>query len=380
MNINISTVENELHHLGYMPISTTSNEQCIILHKVENGQDKCVAVISANSFFHRSIADTRAKIIFEIQHSRLSKPIKKNNLLICVQGVSGTSHHFIGKNIVFINNDEDKFYSSFISSSMKKEVEILHSYRNIEKDKYKQEKYLFPEEHRHMIFPLYILVGLIIYMYVINLFNHNYLGYSVNKVIDGEWQTMITYMFSHKNIYHLIVNCTALISLGSIVMSIEGMLGFSLIYFMGGFMAALTDCILIQKGYGSPDTITIGASGAIFALLGALLVESFSDFIMEQKRLQILMIIIPTLILSNVSKSVNVKVHISGFIIGAIITILVRLINRNISYAKVQSLRKRAAKKTIEMENLYTHGKKHIKGFIGPSNYNNNFSRTIYYK
>ena len=380
MNISISTVANELQHLGYMPISTTVNNQCILLHKIENGQGKCVAVISALTFFHRSIADTRAKINYEIQHSRLSKSIKKENLLICIHGATGTSHHYLGKNIIFLNSDNERFHSLFISSTMQKEATILRSYMNIEKNRTRQGKYLFPEDHRHMIFPLYILVGLIIYMYATNLFNHNHLGYSVNKVLNGNWTSMFTYMFSHKNIYHLLVNCSALVSLGSIVMSIEGTLGFSLIYFIGGFMAALTDCILIQRGYGSPDTITVGASGAIFALLGAMLIESFSDLAMENKRLQVVMIIIPTLIVSNISKTVNTKVHISGFIIGAIITIIVRLINRNVGYAYIHLLRRNTAEKIKEMENLYTHGKKHIKGFIGPNNYNNNMHRTIYYK
>jgi membrane associated rhomboid family serine protease len=82
-------------------------------------------------------------------------------------------------------------------------------------------------------------------------------------VADGEVYRIITSGFLHYTPLHLLFNMYALYILGTMMEPVIGSVRFSLIYFvslLGGSFGAL----LL-----SPDTLTAGASGAVFGLMGA---------------------------------------------------------------------------------------------------------------
>lgn len=77
---------------------------------------------------------------------------------------------------------------------------------------------------------------------------------------------MLTAMFVHGGIWHLLLNMLALWMIGR---SLEPMLGrgrYVALYLIGGFGGSVAVACI------SPDIATVGASGAVFALMGALLV------------------------------------------------------------------------------------------------------------
>ncbi len=82
---------------------------------------------------------------------------------------------------------------------------------------------------------------------------------------DGEWWRIVTGAFMHGGILHLALNMLALYQLGSFL---EAMLG-------APRMLAIYAIALVGGGLGiiyfAPDEVTVGASGAIFGLFGALL-------------------------------------------------------------------------------------------------------------
>ena len=83
---------------------------------------------------------------------------------------------------------------------------------------------------------------------------------------DGEYWRLITAGFLHAGFFHLFLNMFSLYILGTILEPAIGTLRFGLIYFVsllaGSFGVVLTD----------PDAATVGASGAIFGLMGAAVV------------------------------------------------------------------------------------------------------------
>ncbi len=78
----------------------------------------------------------------------------------------------------------------------------------------------------------------------------------------GEYYRLFTLMFLHGSFEHLIFNGFALYAIGSVVERFFGSLRFVLIYFLGGLAASIVSLIF------TPAPV-VGASGAVFALVGA---------------------------------------------------------------------------------------------------------------
>ena len=89
------------------------------------------------------------------------------------------------------------------------------------------------------------------------------LGAKVNyKIADLEIWRLITAMFLHGGVAHIIFNSVALLSFGKITELIFGKKKFLIIYFISGLFGSIASFI-------SNDAVSVGASGAIFGLLGA---------------------------------------------------------------------------------------------------------------
>jgi membrane associated rhomboid family serine protease len=89
-------------------------------------------------------------------------------------------------------------------------------------------------------------------------------------VADGEWYRLVTAMFLHGGLLHLAFNMLALWWLGSIVEQAIGTVRFLLVYFVSG-LAGSAGALLLSN----PLQITVGASGAIFGIMGALLILEY---------------------------------------------------------------------------------------------------------
>jgi uncharacterized protein len=93
-----------------------------------------------------------------------------------------------------------------------------------------------------------------------------YLALSRSTFLRYPW-TVVSYMFTHADFFHLLFNMITLYFFGSFLSRLVGHKPFFIIYFAGGLAGALIVLLL-----SSPFSYTIGASGAIFALGGALAV------------------------------------------------------------------------------------------------------------
>jgi len=91
------------------------------------------------------------------------------------------------------------------------------------------------------------------------------------------WQ-LVTYSFLHEGLWHLLGNMLGLWMFGSAIESAWGTRRFVELYSLGAVGAAITTVgIAYTRLLGKPDTATVGASGAVFAVLiafGILFAES----------------------------------------------------------------------------------------------------------
>ncbi len=91
-------------------------------------------------------------------------------------------------------------------------------------------------------------------------------GLQKDLVRDGEWWRLISSMFLHASFIHILLNGFALYMLGGMTERLLGPARMVVIYFLGGIAGGLFTIYL-----GNSQAVSIGASGAIFALLGGLI-------------------------------------------------------------------------------------------------------------
>ncbi len=82
-------------------------------------------------------------------------------------------------------------------------------------------------------------------------------------VREGQVWRLLTSGFLHAGLFHLLVNMYALYILGGLLEPAVGRLRFGLIYFVSLLTGSFGALLL------SPNGVTVGASGAIFGLMGA---------------------------------------------------------------------------------------------------------------
>ena len=82
-------------------------------------------------------------------------------------------------------------------------------------------------------------------------------------------------MFLHANFLHLIMNTFAQFILGALIESIIGFHRIAAIYLLSGYVSYITSLSLGGTLFGCliNDSMSVGASGAIFGLCGALVKE-----------------------------------------------------------------------------------------------------------
>ncbi|MCU1227500.1 MAG: hypothetical protein JWO97_384 [Acidobacteria bacterium] len=83
-----------------------------------------------------------------------------------------------------------------------------------------------------------------------------------NMLANGDYRRLVVAMFLHGNIVHWLTNSIALLQLGALYEALFGAPRFLGIYFATGICASLASAYFQQS-------LSVGASGAIFGILGA---------------------------------------------------------------------------------------------------------------
>jgi membrane associated rhomboid family serine protease len=146
-----------------------------------------------------------------------------------------------------------------------------------------------------------------------SLFAHGYFDGSPG-VADGGWWRLITSAFLHAGPIHLLLNMLGLYWFGRVLENVIGSLRFLLLYLASGLAGAAGALYL------SPNSPTVGASGAIFGILGALLVLERRGAI--QSGGQIMALIVLNLVLTFSIAGISIGGHIGGLIGGVIVMLL----------------------------------------------------------
>lgn len=116
----------------------------------------------------------------------------------------------------------------------------------------------------------YVLITINVVVFLLGMGQNVYLAGATNQYLVfglGEYYRLVSAMFLHAGIIHLVLNMFALFTIGRVLESYIGHARFLVIYFLGGLAGSLTSALL-----NSPEISSVGASGAVFALAGAELI------------------------------------------------------------------------------------------------------------
>lgn len=180
-----------------------------------------------------------------------------------------------------------------------------------------------PTDTTPLITPLLIAVNVVIYL-ITALQAHSF-TYNTNSplgtswylwpplVAAGQWWRIVTSGFIHFGLIHIALNMVSLWIVGRDLERVLGRLRFSVVYgvalFGGGVGAYL---------FGSIDAPEAGASGAVFGLMGALLVLVVR---LKLNPGQVIALVAGNLVLSFSIANVSWQAHIGGLVVGAVIAI-----------------------------------------------------------
>lgn len=132
-------------------------------------------------------------------------------------------------------------------------------------------------------------------------------------ILHGQWWRLLTPVFVHIGLMHILVNSCSLYYLGKMTERLFGHWRFLLLYFISGFAGNVASFAF------SPNTLTAGASTAIFGLLGAYLMlgDSFKEnSVIRQLARQCLLVIGLILLFNLFSSGIDIFGHIGGLLGG----------------------------------------------------------------
>src|SRR6202790_3724469 len=141
--------------------------------------------------------------------------------------------------------------------------------------------------------------------------------------LSGEWWRLFTYMFLHGGLMHIAFNMWCLWDLGALCESLYGRWTYAAIYLITGVAAGLA-----SVGW-NPGTLSVGASGAIFGLAGALIASFYlGEFSVPRVAIQgtlrsLLFFVGFNVLFGTMMSGIDNAAHggglVSGLILGALI-------------------------------------------------------------
>ncbi|XP_050383693.1 RHOMBOID-like protein 5 [Argentina anserina] len=145
-------------------------------------------------------------------------------------------------------------------------------------------------------------------------------------VENGEGWRLLSCMWLHAGLVHLLVNMISLLFIGIRLEQEFGFIRIGLLYLLAGIGGSLSSAI--HQSHLKTPQISVGASGALFGLLGAMLSELFTNWTIYTRKCVALLILVAVISLNlavgfipKVDNSAHVGGFLTGFFFGFVILI-----------------------------------------------------------
>ena len=183
---------------------------------------------------------------------------------------------------------------------------------------------------------LIMLICIVMYI-ILGINSNNFFNIDINSLVifggnnlllvqSGEIWRLISAAFLHVSLIHLLVNMYSLVIIGTQVETFIGKFKFLFVYLISAIVGSLLSLI-----FNEANIVSVGASGAIFGLMGALLYFGYHYrlYLSEAIKTQIIPVIVLNLLLGFMVSGVDNAAHIGGLIGGYLASMAIGIENKS---------------------------------------------------
>ena len=133
----------------------------------------------------------------------------------------------------------------------------------------------------------------------------------IGIAVNGDYWSLLTSAFLHGSILHIAFNMYVLFVMGPTLERVLGHARFAVLYLLAALGGAVA-----SFAFSDVNTVSVGASGAIFGLMGA--------FVVAGRRLryditQVLVLLAINLAFGFIQPNVDWRAHLGGLVVGALV-------------------------------------------------------------
>ena len=269
-------------------------------------KEQWIAILENESMLYSIIiAENSYNVsLYDETYKYLKSLYNKNIVINEIVTIEGSYDYYEHDNmLIYSLRDKKVVYSS---NSCKLLIPIINEMDITKKTNNKRDKYMMLT---NILIAINLLVFLISAWISKNIFNIDIytliiMGAKVNSLIDkGQVWRLITCAFLHGGLIHIFFNMYALKILGPEIEYVYGKVKYLVIYLL---------------------SVSVGASGAIFGLFGAMLIFGIKHRKQMGKAymMNILQVIFVNVIIGISSSNIDNAAHFGGLIVGALIALL----------------------------------------------------------
>lgn len=317
-----------------------------------NSDYKIIRIVSHHIHNKEQLAFDKFKlsrIVSEVKKKTLSFKVKVLNIYTDIE-----DDKMLSDNDIFISKEKDinnpkltSIFPNIVEKTTRKENGIEYFVKvtdNINKTNEKRNRVaekIF--SYKKPIITYAIMIICIILFIMMYIFGNG--SESTNTLINfganydvltksGEYYRLFTCMFLHIGIMHLICNMYSLYVIGKEVEGLFGKWKYLLIYLLSGICGSMLSLAF------SYNTVSAGASGAIFGLLGALLYFGYyyRTYLGAVMRTSIIPVILFNLIIGFLSSGIDNAAHIGGLVGGILIAMAVGIPDKSSKKEKINGI------------------------------------------
>ncbi len=169
----------------------------------------------------------------------------------------------------------------------------------------------------------YTLIGINLAVFLvqftvgINAVAGDYGMWPVGIAVGGEWWRLVTAAFLHGSFLHIAFNMYVLFALGPTLERILGHSRYLILYVLAAIGGGVASYV-----FSDMRTVSVGASGAIFGLMGALVVAGRR---LRYDVTQVLVLLGINVVIGFIASGVDWRAHLGGLVTGALVAAIMVL-------------------------------------------------------
>ena len=290
-----------------------------------------------------------SRIVKQVKKKTLSLKVKVLNIYTDVE-----DEKLLSDNDVFVTKEADinnpkltSIFPNIVEKTERKEDGIEYFIKvtdSINKKNEKRSKMAEKIFSYKMPSITYIIIGICVFLFIMMYIFGNgseststLIKFGANYDLltkSGEYYRLFTCMFLHIGIWHLLCNMYSLYIIGKEIENLYGKSKYLVIYVLSGLCGSILSIAF------SHNTISAGASGAIFGLLGALLYFGYyyRTYLGATIRSSIIPVIILNLIIGLLTPGISNSAHIGGLVGGILVSMMVGVPDKSTKIEKINGL------------------------------------------